>query len=176
MIVRILMWLVMILGGGALGIFLDRRWFPLLQGSIPFHVLSFALGLPVFWLVMRISRNTGRLLAREGRKGDLPRGDTNRLVTGGVYACMRHPMHLGLLLFPLSLALLIGSPVFILLIAPLESLFILAMVKLVEEPEAIAKFGEAYREYQQRVPMFNLRPDCLRLLLFENHNVGGTKL
>jgi len=80
---------------------------------------------------------------------------------------MRHLMHLGLFLFPLSLALLIGSPSFILVIVPLEALFMLAMIKLMEEPEAIAKFGKAYREYQQRVPMFNLRPDCPRLLLFE---------
>ena len=165
MIFRILVWLVMMVGGSALGIFLDRRWFPLLQRSVPFHVFSLALGVLVLWLVMRISRNTGRLLAREGREGDLPRGDTNRLVTEGVYSCMRHPMHLGLLLFPLSLALLIGSLSFILVIAPLEALFILTMVKLMEEPEAIAKFGDAYREYRRRVPMFNLRPDCLRRLL-----------
>jgi len=155
----------MMVGGSALGIFLDRRWFPLLQRSVPFHVFSLALGVLVLWLVMRISRNIGRLLARKGREGDLPRGDTNRLVTEGVYGCMRHPMHLGLLLFPLSLALLIGSPSFILVIVPLEALFILTLVKLMEEPEAIAKFGDAYREYRRRVPMFNLRPDCLRLLL-----------
>jgi len=66
-----------------------------------------------------------------------------------------------------SPALLIGSPTFILVIVPLEVLFMLAMIKLMEEPEAIAKFGKAYRECQQRVPMFNLRLDCLRLLLFE---------
>ena len=35
---------------------------------------------------------------------------------------------------------------------------------LVEEPEALAKFGEAYLEYQRRVPMFNLHLDCLRHL------------
>jgi len=165
MIFRILVWLVMMVGGSALGIFLDRRWFLLLQRSVPFHVFSLALGVLVLWLVMRISRNTGRLLAREGREGDLPRGDTNRLVTEGVYGCMRHPMHLGLLLFPLSLALLIGSLSFILVIAPLEALFILTMVKLIEEPEAIAKFSDPYRKYRQLEPMFNLRPDCLRRLL-----------
>jgi len=165
MIFRIFVWLIMMVGGSALGLFLDRRWFPLLQRSILFHALTLALGVLAIWLVMRISRNTGRLLARMGREGDLPRGETNRLVTAGVYGCMRHPMHLGLLLFPLSLALLVGSPTFILLIAPLEAIFILALVKLVEEPEAIARFGDAYREYQRRVPMFNLRADCLRLLL-----------
>ena len=77
-IFRILVWLVMMAGGGVLGLFLARRWAPLL---------------------------------------------------------------------------------------PPEALFMLAMVKLAEEPEAIAKFGEAYRECQQSVPMFNLRADCLRLLL-----------
>lgn len=72
-----LVWLVMMVGGGALGLFLARRWFPLL---------------------------------------------------------------------------------------PPEALFMLAMVKLVEGSEAVARFGEAYREYWRRVPMLNLQADFLRLL------------
>jgi protein-S-isoprenylcysteine O-methyltransferase Ste14 len=63
--------------------------------------------------------------------------------------------------------LLLGSPTFILLIAPVEILFMLAMIKFVEEPEAIRKFGDAYRTYQKQVPMFNLRPDCWRQILEE---------
>ena len=92
MIFRILVWLTMMVGGGALGLFLDRRWFPLLQRSVPFHALTLALGALMLWLVIRVSRNTGGLLARTGREGDLPLGETNRLVAEGVYGCMRHPI------------------------------------------------------------------------------------
>ena len=53
----------------------------------------------------------------------------------------------------------------IMVIAPLEILFMLVMIKFGEEPEAIRKFGDAYREYQKQVPMFNLRSGCLRQLL-----------
>ena len=80
---------------------------------------------------------------------------------------MRHPMHFGLLFFPWSLALILGSPTFILIIAPLEMAFMVAMIKLAEEPEAIRKFGDAYRQYQQQVPMFSLRRVCLRQLVEE---------
>ncbi len=167
MLFRLLMWILMLFGGGALGIWLDVRWFPALFSSPVFHLASFALGVALLRLVLKISRNTGRYLARMGREGDLPRSETNKLVTEGMYGCMRHPMHLGLFLFPWAIALILGSPTFILLIAPLEVLFMLLMIKIMEEPEAIRKFGDAYREYRKRTPMFSLRPDCLRLLLEE---------
>ena len=74
-------------------------------------------------------------------------------------------MHLGLLFFPWSLALLIGSPAFIAVIAPLEMIFMLVMIKVVEEPGAVRKFGEEYRDYMARTPMFNFHPECIRMLL-----------
>jgi protein-S-isoprenylcysteine O-methyltransferase Ste14 len=112
----------MLVGGSALGIWLDRRWFNELFINPIFHLATFVVGLLLLNLVMRVSRYTGRLLASMGREGDLPRMDTNKLITTGVYGCMRHPMHLGLLFFPWSVALILGSPTFILVIAPLEML------------------------------------------------------
>jgi protein-S-isoprenylcysteine O-methyltransferase Ste14 len=78
---------------------------------------------------------------------------------------MRHPMHLGLLLFPLSFAFLIGSPSFILLVAPAEIIFMLVMIKFVEEPETIKKFGKDYFEYKNQLPWFCFKTDCLKALL-----------
>ncbi len=167
MMLRILIWVLMLLGGSALGIWLDSRWFHELFANPVFHLATLVVGILLLRLVMRVSRYTGRLLASMGREGDLPRMDTNKLVTTGVYGCMRHPMHLGLLFFPLSAALILGSPTFILVIAPLEMLFMLALIKFVEEPEAIRKFGDAYRQYQKQVPMFNFRPSCWRQILSE---------
>ena len=157
----------MLFGGGALGIWLDLRWFPTLFANLYFHLATLIIGIFLSRFVMRASRHTGRLLARMGREGEIPRMETNKLVVTGVYGCMRHPMHLGLLFFPWSIALLLGSPTFIMLIASVEILFMLAMIKFVEEPEAIRKFGDAYRSYQKQVPMFNLRPDCWRQILEE---------
>ncbi len=162
---RMLIWVLMLVGGSTLSIWLDLNWFPGLFANLIFHIATLVPGLLLLYLVMRVSRNTGRLLARMGREGDIPRMKTNKLVTSGVYSCMRHPMHLGLLFFPWAMALILGSPTFIMVIAPLEILFMLVMIKFGEEPEAIRKFGDAYREYQKQVPMFNLRSDCWRQLL-----------
>jgi len=170
MILRLLMWIIFLLGGGALGLWLDTQWVwtRTLLLNPWWHLLSLALGAVLLWAVMRVSRYTGRLLARMGREGDdVPRMDTNKLVTDDIYACMRHPMHLGLLFFPLAIALIIGSPIFIFFIAPIEMLIIIALIKLVEEREALAKFGDEYRAYMRTTPMFSLRPDCIRKMLGE---------
>jgi protein-S-isoprenylcysteine O-methyltransferase Ste14 len=77
---------------------------------------------------------------------------------------MRHPMLFGLTLLPLGWALLVGSPTFILIIAPAEMLFIVVMVMIFEEREAEKKFGEFYRRYRRSVPMVSFRAECLKKL------------
>ena len=167
MVVRMLIWVFFLVGGSILGIWLDLQWFRALFLNPFWHLFTLIGGIFLLRFVLRVSRNTGRFLARLGRDGDIPRMETNKIVTEGMYGCMRHPMHFGLLFFPWSIALLIGSPSFILIIAPLEMLLIILLVKVVEEPEAIRKFGDAYREYMKQVPMFSLKDDCIKLLLEE---------
>ena len=170
MLARLLMWIIFIIGGGALGLWLDMRWAwaRTLFLNPWWHLVTLVLGALLLWGVLRVSRYTGRLLARMGREGDdVPRMDTNKLVITDIYACMRHPMHLGLMFFPLSIALILGSPSFIFLLAPLEMLIIVILIKLVEEREALAKFGNDYRAYMRTTPMFTLRPDCIRKMLGE---------
>jgi protein-S-isoprenylcysteine O-methyltransferase Ste14 len=164
-IARLALWFFLLFGGAAVGLWLDTRCFPRLVVSPLFHLLALVPGVAILWLVVRVSRITGRWLARHGREGELPRLETNRLVTTGPYACMRHPMHLGLLFFPMALALLLGSPSFVFMVAPAEMLLMVLLIRLLEEPEARRKFGDAYDAYRQRVPMFSIRPDCLRRLL-----------
>jgi len=162
---RIVMWIVMIVGGIGGGFWLDTFLFPGVHSHWLFHLFSLLLGMVLLKIVLTVSRNTGRTLSQLGREGDIPRMETNVLVTDGPYALMRHPMHLGLLFFPLSLALIVGSPSFILIIAPLEMLLMVVMIKTLEESEAITKFGDAYREYQKKVPMFCIRIECVRALM-----------
>jgi len=164
MVFRIFMWIVMLLGGIIGGYYLDNIWFKGIHQNFLFHLVSFAVGVFLLSVVMRISKNTGRTLARYGRKGELKRMETNVLVKEGVYRYMRHPMHLGLLLFPLSFAFLTGSPSFIFIISPAEMLLMLLLIKLIEEPEAVRKFGDEYREYMKQVPRFCFRKECLKEL------------
>jgi len=165
MLKRIFVWIVMIFGGAILGFYLDSLFFQHIHSNIIFHGLSAAFGILLLVLVMRISKNTGRTLAKYGRQGNLKRMETNVLVHQGIYKYMRHPMHLGLLMFPLSIAFLIGSPSFVLLIGPAEIVLMIIMIKFIEEPEAIRKFGNQYLDYKKQVPWFCFSLECLKELL-----------
>jgi protein-S-isoprenylcysteine O-methyltransferase Ste14 len=155
----------MIFGGAALGLYLDNFLFKDIHTNILFHSISFVIGFLLISLIIRINKNTGRTLAKYGRKGNIKRMETNVLVIQGVYKYMRHPMHLGLLFFPLSIAFLIGSPSFILIIAPAEMIMMLVLIKYFEEPEAIKKFGNKYLEYKNELPWFCFKISCLKELL-----------
>ena len=159
------MWIIMLFGGLTAGRVLDNILFPELKQNLWFHDTSFVFGVVVMIFVIKISKNTGRTLAKYGRKGKLKRMETNILVKEGPYKYMRHPMHLGLLFFPLSFALLASSPSFIFIIAPAEMIIMLILIKLMEEPEAIRKFGDEYREYMKQTPMFCFKPKCIKELL-----------
>ena len=162
--IRILIWIVFLLGGGTLSIFLDLQWFPEIFSNIFFHIVTFFTGVFVLFFVVNASRNTGRFLAKYGCEGKVPHLETNKLVTTGIYACMRHPMHFGLLFFPLAFALMLGSPVFILIVFPIEVIIMVLLIKFAEEPEAIKKFGDDYKEYMEQVPFFSLKKECLKWL------------
>ena len=164
-IFRMIIWIIMLFGGAFAGFFLDQELFKGIHSNIIFHIISFIIGIIILKLVVKISRNTGRTLAKYGRKGNIKRMETNVLAKDGIYKYMRHPMHLGLLFFPLGFAFLVGSPSFILLLAPIEIIFMLVMIKFVEEPEAIKKFGDEYKTYMKQVPWFCFSRECLKELL-----------
>ena len=163
-IVRIIVWIIFILGGALASFYLDKLFFYLLQKNLAFHIVMFPLGALLLYLVMRISKNTGRTLANYGRNGNLPRMQTNAFVTQGAYKYMKHPMHLGLLLFPFSVALIIGSLSFVLIIAPVEAVFMLIMIKVIEEPGVIEKFGNDYIDFYKDKSWFCFRKECLSAL------------
>ena len=160
-VIRIVLWLLMIIGGALYTYSIDKN--NLLFHSPLFHLLSALIGLFILRLAFRAAANGGKELAR-GRGKNMPRLETNRLVTTGIYKCMRHPMLFGLTLLPLGWALLLGLPTFITLIAPLEMLFIVFMVMVFEEMEVKKKFGDEYRAYAQKVPMVSFKRSCLRKL------------
>ena len=163
-IIRLFLWLVMIVGGAVYSLMID--WGTPLFSNIAFHIVCALLGIIILKLAFNAAGNGGRELTK-GRVGDIPRMETNRLVTTGLFSCMRHPMLFGLTLLPLGWGLLLGSPTFIMVIAPLEMLFIIVMVIIFEEMEVKRKFGEAYKVYSKEVPMVSFKSECLRKL-FKN--------
>jgi protein-S-isoprenylcysteine O-methyltransferase Ste14 len=161
-VIRIFLWLFMLFGGA---------WYSFIQDlsnpyfrNIPFHLISALLGSILIFLAFRASGNGGKELTK-GRVGNVPRLETNRLVTTGIYSCMRHPMLFGLTLLPLGWALLLGMPTFITLVAPIEMLFIIVMVIIFEEREVKGKFGDEYEHYRNNVPMVSFEWKCLKQLL-----------
>ncbi len=168
MIFRISIWVLFLVGGSFAGFYFDSLFFKTFRSNILFHFISFITGVAVLALVLLISKNTGRTLAKYGRKGDVARMDTNVFVNKGVYKYMRHPMHLGLMLFPVAVSLLLGSVSFFLFIAPVEIIIIYIMILLIEEPEALKKFGDEYKEYSKDTPRFCLKIKCVRELLSYN--------
>ena len=159
--IRILLWLLMLIGGAYIGIKHDMND-PLFASPL-FHLFSAIAGVIVLRLAFHAAANGGRELTK-GRVGEIPRLETNRLVTTGIYSCMRHPMLFGLTLLPLGWALLLGSPTFISIIAPAEMIFIIFMVIVFEEMEVRRKFGDGYRDYAKQVPMVSFRVECLKAL------------
>jgi len=164
-IFRIIIWFLMVIGGAIVSIYFDKIYFYDWFNSVKFHIATMIPGYILLRMVLKASRNTGKFLAQNGREGDIPRLQTNKLVTTGLYGCMRHPMHFGLLFFPPAFALLLGSPVFIMIVAPLEMFFMIVMIILFEEPEAKKKFGKAYDDYKKQVPFFSFSKECFSQLL-----------
>jgi len=162
--IRILLWLIMLIGGSYISISHDIVSHTWLFYNMTFHIFSFIFGVILMRLAFHAAACGGRELAKRGRDKDLPRLETDKLVTSGIYAYMRHPMLFGLMLIPLTLAFLLGSPTFIMLVAPLEMLFIAFMVLIFEEMECKKKFGMDYKKYSNEVPMVCLKKECLQKL------------
>lgn len=76
----------------------------------------------------------------------------NRLAMRGLYGIVRHPQYTGI--FLALLGQLIHWPTVITL--ALFPIIVLAYVRLArsEESSLLSKYGDEYREYQRRVPMF----------------------
>jgi protein-S-isoprenylcysteine O-methyltransferase Ste14 len=163
---RIIIWFVFIFGGIGLSVYLDRHVLHLkeLQRGVIYYIVL-GIGSMLFANAFFSTGNVGRALAKYGRKAkDLPRMQTDQLVTTGIYAMMRHPMNQTLMIFPMAIAIMIVSPSFIFIIAPLEILAMYIMILLIEEPETRKKFGKAYDDYCAKTPRFCFKWKCLKAL------------
>ncbi len=79
--------------------------------------------------------------------------ETRLLVTSGVYARCRHPMHFGLVIFYLGIALLLDRAA-ALAVPLLMFCFALFTALVFDEPRLKRDFGAEFEAYRQRVPFF----------------------
>ncbi len=86
-----------------------------------------------------------------GRGTPVPLMATQRLIVRPPYSYCRNPMALGAIVLYGGVSVAIGSPGAALLVF-LGAAALLTYIKLAEEKEMIARFGEEYLAYRRRVP------------------------
>lgn len=126
--------------------------------SFPLQILGLGVilaALIIDWQVMK-ALGFKRLSCMSELKGNASPG---ALVTAGIYKYARHPRYVEYPLWSLGFALIFGY-VFLLWFS--FYLFLAFwLVSYFEESELVRRFGEAYREYQRKVPRFFVRLRCL---------------
>ncbi|MEE4194111.1 MAG: isoprenylcysteine carboxylmethyltransferase family protein [Anaerolineae bacterium] len=118
------------------------------------------------WGVMWISAIFGWLpILTFRRKGEVQGRSyihTTVLVDSGIYAIVRHPQYLAGIL--LNIALFLITMHWTVLVLGGIGAVITYLGTFAEEKETLEKFGEAYREYQKKVPRLNFILGILRLV------------
>lgn len=109
------------------------------------HVIRFPI-LVISWLL-------GHFLVIKGWQKIW--GLQGALVRNGIYAHVRHPQYLGLIIILLGSLFFFPTP----LLLALFLVFVIMYYRLAREEEnkMESRFGEAYREYKNRVPMWGIR-------------------
>jgi protein-S-isoprenylcysteine O-methyltransferase Ste14 len=85
----------------------------------------------------------------------------DRLVTDGLYAFVRHPQYTGLFIALFGEGVIHWPTLFSVSLFPVI-VGVYTWLARREEQQVLARFGDAYRAYQRRVPMFLPRPDQWR--------------
>ena len=118
------------------------------------------------WLIIFISGIFGWLpiftFRSRGKVAGRSYVHTTVLVDSGVYSIVRHPQYLAGLLINLAAPLITWHWLVILLGAASVVMYWWSAVE--EEKINLEKFGDAYQEYQERVPRFNFLLGLIRKL------------
>jgi protein-S-isoprenylcysteine O-methyltransferase Ste14 len=119
------------------------------------------------WGILWLSAIFGWLPIYTFRKwGGVPKGkgyvSTTVLVDRGVYAIVRHPQYLAGILVSVALPLI--SQHWAVALTGVVAAVTDYISMIYEDASAVEKFGEAYRDYMQRVPRANFLLGVVRLL------------
>ena len=118
---------------------------------LPSHPILLIVGILLAFPGLYLLGITNKLLRNLGNGANTFRL-TKRIIEKDIYRRTRNPMSLGYYLWALSLGLITGSKLFtfvvLLGLIPAHIFFL----KYFEEFELELRFGEAYRQYKQKVP------------------------
>jgi len=112
-------------------------------------VVLLAVGIYIFSLSKREFDRSGQKLTPKAY-------GTSKLVTSGIYSCIRNPHNLANMLLNLGIAFGFKSTVG--LIIAFANIILGYWFTLEEEKLLIQQFGNEYREYKAKVPMFVPKP------------------
>ena len=109
---------------------------------IPFFLTITGLSLIIWsvWYQLKIGKGT-----------PVPLAPTQKLITIGPYKYCRNPMVLGTIIYYLGVALFKFSLSALFLVILYSALFVL-YIKIIEEKELEAKFGDEYKTYKRNTP------------------------
>ena len=113
----------------------------------PFHILSFAF------------IGGGFVVISAGWRALYNAQQANALASAGVYSYVRHPQYVGFIL--VMFGFLLQWPTLLTLAMFPVLVFMYVKLARTEEREALATFGDAYRQYMAEVPGFIPRLDRL---------------
>jgi protein-S-isoprenylcysteine O-methyltransferase Ste14 len=108
-------------------------------------VVLLSVGICIFALSRREFDRSGQKLT--------PRAyGTSKLMTGGVYSCIRHPHNMATMFLNLAIAFCFKSTIGLMI--ALASITVGYWFTLEEEKLLTQQFGDEYRNYTAKVPMF----------------------
>lgn len=141
-------------------IFLPGWIWPLSLSGI-FRWITLVVGLIIFIMAILLAAIGGKTLKHFAHQDGHQTFWPDKFTAAGIFSCMRHPMHLGLALFPVGIALIWGS-IPVILASGWGVVAALWFVLVVEEKETLHHFGDEYSRYMQQTPPFTLSPTCLK--------------
>lgn len=121
-----------------------------LFGTEMAHIVAMVIGYAIVFSGATLVADGWRRIHRARRE--------EKLMTDGVYARVRHPQYTGLFLIVFGEGI-VHWPTIVSVAAFPIIVFAYTMLARKEERQMLEKFGDEYREYQRRVPMFIPRFD-----------------
>ncbi len=125
------------------------------------HTVFIILGICLILYGLILNAIGGRTLKKYGHF-EIRQGiqKPERLVTAGIYSCMRHPAQFGSIFFGLGIAFLTAK-LLVILYGGWVSFLALYFILRIEEKETIKNFGNKYCIYAQKVPPFTFSISCM---------------
>ncbi len=131
---------------------------------VPMEFRAFLTVSGIFFLIYGLTLNAiaGRTLKKYGHF-EITKGinKPDRIVTTGIYSCMRHPAQFGSIFFGIGISL-ITTNIYAIFLASWYAFLAIYFIIAIEERETIANFGEEYCEFLSKTKPFSFSLNCIK--------------